>query len=969
MKNLIRNIVVLLIVSLSVIGQSNSQDIKNDEFSSVREKLLMDFRWHFAFGHAYDAKKDFNNGTSYFSYLTKAGYGDGPAARNFDDRAWRILELPHDWVVELPFDPKAGHSHGYKTVGRNFPEVSVGWYRKTFTIPESDLGKRISIEFDGVHRNSIVWVNGFYLGEEHSGYYNFLYDITDYLNYGGENVVAVRVDATMEEGWYYEGAGIYRHVWLHKIASFHIATYGIFVSSEVKDNSADVTARATIINEGKNIANFNVNQIIIDAAGKTVAKGELKNLLLKPWNADESSCAMNLQNPKLWSPESPYLYKLITIISSGESIIDRYETTFGIRTIRFDAKEGFFLNGKHYYLKGTNNHQDHAGVGTAIPDALQEFRIKKLKEMGSNAYRCSHNPPTPELLDACDKLGMLVIDENRLLGTNTEHLDLLKRMILRDRNHPCVFVWSIGNEEWAIEGNITGARIATTMQELVQRLDPTRRVAYASSGWGNGISTVQDVMGFNYIFNGKIDEQHKRFPDQPSMGTEETTSRSTRGIYEDNVTNAHMMATDRKSNGRSLEDGFKFYAARPFLSGIFYWTGFDYRGEPNPYGWPQVTSQCGIVDLCGFPKDMFYYLKSQWTDEPVLHIFPHWNWKGKEGQPVSIWAYSNCDEVDLFLNDKSLGRKTIPENSHIEWMVKYEPGTLFARGYKNGKEIITKKVETTGVSASVKLIPDRSTINADGEDISVITIQVEDSEGRIVPTAGNEISFYLQGPGKIIGVGNGDPSSHETDRYIESVSQVTIENLKAQAVQTKENYLETGIDFNDMDWMPALNQQGEYNVKAKNKLKTVIIRGTFNLPDLNSDTKISLFPKSLGEEQAVYANGQLIVKNVKRNDPVQKYKLDNSILRKGKNVYAIVGTPLAPRFQYDNLNTDPGIIKVFKLAETWKRKVFNGLAQIIVQSTKESGEIILTAESEGLLEGTVKLITQQTVLRPSVSDN
>ncbi len=968
---ILKDAVLCILMPLLVCSQdfvfSQTHVTQSATAANGRERLLMDFGWRFAFGHANDAEKDFNHATGYFSYFAKAGYGDGAASKSFDDRSWRMLDLPHDWAVELPFDPKASYSHGYKTVGRNFPETSIGWYRKTFLIPESDLGRRISIEFDGVHRNPVVWVNGFYLGQEHCGYYGFRYDVTDYLNYGGENVVAVRVDATMEEGWYYEGAGIYRHVWLNKTPPLHMAQYGTFVSSEVKDNSAEVAARATVANEGTSNATFNLGQAIIGADGRVVAQGELKQLTLKPSDMNEFSCLIRVAYPKPWSVETPYLYKLITTVSAGGSIVDRYETTFGIRTVRFDPEEGFFLNGEHVNLKGTNNHQDHAGVGTAIPDALQEFRIKRLKEMGCNAYRCSHNPPTPELLDVCDRLGMLVIDENRLMGINTEHLDLLKRLIMRDRNHASVIIWSLGNEEWAIEGNTTGARIASTMQSFVQRLDPTRRTTYASSGgWGHGISTVQDVMGFNYIFNGDIDKQHADFPNQPSIGTEETTSRGTRGIYEDDAANAHMEAIDRKPSGRSIEDGFDFYAARPFLSGLFFWTGFDYRGEANPFGWPQVSSQYGIVDLCGFPKDMFYYLKSWWTDKPVLHLLPHWNWKGKEGQAISVWAYSNCDEVELFLNSESLGRKTMPKNSHIEWTVNYEPATLLARGYKNGKEIITDKVETTGEPAAITLTPDRSTVNADGEDVSVITVQVNDSKGRFVPTAGNEITFSIQGPGKIIGVGNGDPSSHEPDRYFERVRQLKIEDLKAQAVQAKENYPETGIDFNDSDWPSALNQQGEYNVETKDALKTAVIRGTFNLPDFSDDTEITLWPKSLCEEQAVYVNGHLIAKNIKRDDAVQEYRLDNAILRRGKNIYAVVGTPLVRRYQYDNLNTDPGIIQVFKPSDTWKRKVFNGLAQVIVQSTRQAGKIALTATASGMSPGVLRIEALGATLRPAV---
>lgn len=933
----------------------------------VRDRLLMDFGWRFAFGHAYDVKKDFNYNTGYFSYVTKTGFGDGAAARGFDDRAWRLLNLPHDWAVELPFDAKASSSHGFKTVGRNYPETSIGWYRKTFSIPASDLGKRIGIEFDGVYRNSVVWLNGFYLGEEHSGYNGFRYDITDYVNYGGENVVAVRVDATMEEGWFYEGAGIYRHVWLEKTAPLHIAPHGIFVSSEVKKYSAEITARALITNDGSQKAQCTIEQIIVDNNGSAIVHGTKKHIVAGPGETNEYSTLIQLPHPHLWSIETPYLYSLITSVYSADSLVDQCKTIFGVRTLRFDSKEGFFLNGKHILLKGTNNHQDHAGVGTAIPDALQEFRIKRLKEMGANAYRCSHNPPTPELLDACDRLGMLVIDENRLMGTNAEHLDLLKRMIMRDRNHPSVFIWSIGNEEWAIEGNTTGARIASTMQAFVRKIDPTRRVTYAHSGWGeHGISTVQDVMGFNYIFNGDIDKQHERFPHQPSMGTEETTSRSTRGVYIDDSLHAHLAPVDRKPPGHGVEEGLKFYAARPFLSGLFFWTGFDYRGEPHPYGWPQVSSQSGILDLCGFPKDMFYFLKSWWTDEPVLHIVPHWNWNGKEGDTIQVWAYSSCEEVELFLNARSLGRKLMQKNSHLEWPVVYEPGILRARGYKNGKDVVTDQIATTKEPAQIKMNPDRSTVKADGEDISVVTIQVNDSEGRIVPTACNEILFQLSGPGRIIGAGNGDPSSHEPDTYVEHVFQIPIADLKAKTIDKKDHYGETDWECNDSAWASALGEQGEYNIQAVDSMKAVIIRGNFLLKTVTDETTISLWPKSLGEEQSIYLNGHLVAKNMKRDDLVQEYKLDHAILRNGKNIYAAVAVPLKKRFQYDNLNTDPGIIQVSQPPQAWKRKVFNGLAQVIVQSTKEAGEIVMTASSDGLSQGDLRIQTHRVECRPAV---
>lgn len=965
---------ILALVSLVSVGGpdvlfSRTDGAQPGPTRETRERLLMDFGWRFAFGHATDPAKDFHHGEGYFSYLAKAGYGDGPASKDFDDRGWRTLNLPHDWAAELPFDSTASYSHGFKGIGRKFPEYSIGWYRKAFVVPASDLGRRITIEFDGVHRNSVIWINGFYLGQEHSGYIGFQYDITDYVHYGGENVVVVRVDVTVEEGWYYEGAGIYRHVWLSKTSPLHVARYGTFVFSEVKEMSAHVTARATIVNQETGDATFDIGQAIIDSVGRIVARGELRSLSQRPGDAREYSFSMRVERPRLWSVETPYLYRLITTLHSAGSIVDRYETPFGIRTVRLDPKEGFFLNGRRVTLKGTNNHQDHAGVGTAIPDALQEFRIKRLKEMGSNAYRCSHNPPTPELLDVCDRLGMLVIDENRLMGTTAEHLDALERTILRDRNHPSVFIWSIGNEEWALEGNITGARIASSMQAFVRRLDPTRRITYANSGWGNGISTIIDVMGFNYIFNGDIDGQHAGFPDQPGMGTEETTSRGTRGVYEDDTVKAHMEATDRKPSGRGIETGMSFYAARPFLSGVFFWTGFDYRGEPHPFGWPQIGSQCGILDLCGFPKDMWYYLKSWWTDEPVLHLLPHWNWKGKEGKVIHVWAYSNCDEAELFLNARSLGRKAIPRHSHAAWSVPYEPGTVSARGYRNGQVVIHDQVETAGEPIYLSLIPDRSTIRADGEDLSVITVQVNDSQGRCVTTADNEIRFSLAGPGKILGVGNGDPSSHEPEKFTEHVSQLAIGDLKTRSVQTRQNYPETAMDVDDSGWQAALNAHGEYDVRTKDTLRTTIIRGTFSVPDLPPNSEISLWPKSLCEEQAIYVNGHLIANHIMRDDAVQRYALDPALLARGRNIYAIVGTPLVKKYHYDNLNTDPGVIQVRIPSETWKRRAFNGLAQVIVQSERLAGEITLTASADGLSEGVVKIRTRYTAPRPAVPEH
>jgi len=741
---------------------------------SPRERVLMDDNWKFALGHATDASKDFEPPVGHFTDLAKTGFGSGAADPKFNDDSWRKLDLPHDWAVELPFSEHASGSHGYKAIGRAFPESSVGWYRKKFTIPASDLGKHISIDFDGVFRDSKVWINGHYLGEEQSGYSSFSRNITEYLNYGGENTIAVRVDATQEEGWFYEGAGIYRHVWLVKTAPLHIEKDGTFVTSELKENAADVTARVTVVNDGEKNATFDIEQAILDDSGKSVASVQSTKLEVPADGKGEFTQVLPVASPKLWSIETPNLHKLVTTISQEGKVVDRYETTFGIRSIRFDANEGFFLNGKHVKIKGTDNHQDHAGVGTAIPDALQVYRIAKLKEFGCNAIRCSHNPPTPEFLDACDRLGMLIIDENRLTGTTDYHHDLLRRLILRDRNHPSVVLWSIGNEEWAVECVDTGKRVATQMQRWVKQLDSTRPITVAiSGGWGNGFSEVIEVAGLNYLGNMKgcgftTDKWHAHSPNQPIIGTEECAYNQTRGIYFDDPAKCHLRAYDWKPSewGSTLEAAWKHYDERPYLSGMCIWTGFDYRGEPTPFGWPSVSSQFGILDTCGFPKDGMFYLKTWWADKPVLHLFPHWNWQGKEGQEIPVWVYSNCDEVELFLNGSSQGRKKVTKNSHLEWPVKFAPGTLVARGYKDGKEVLTDKVETTGKPVAVKLTPNRATLAADGADVAVLTVQVTDANGRLVPTADNAITFAITGPGKIIGVGNGDPVSHEQDKFV-----------------------------------------------------------------------------------------------------------------------------------------------------------------------------------------------------------
>ena len=734
------------------------------EAQSVRETILLDKGWKFMLGHAANPKKDFGCGTEYFNYLTKASsiHNEGPYVQKFDDSSWQEVQIPHDWVATLPYASEASHSHGYKTVGWKYPETSVGWYRKTLTIPAGDLGKRLLLRFDGIFRNATVWFNGFYMGTEPSGYATQVYDITPYVKYGEQNLICVRADASLEEGWFYEGAGIYRDVCLEKMAEVSVAPFGTFVYAELQlpYSAATINVETEVHNASLVTRQCEVIQRLLDAEGREVCKSTYANLLLKAKQTRGIKQQMALSNPHLWSTTDPYLYKVETTVKVDGKVTDVYETTTGLRDIKFDAEKGFLLNGKPLKLKGVNMHQDHAGVGAAIPDALQTWRIKQLKKMGCNAYRASHNPMTPALLDICDREGMLVIDENRLMGINDEHLRLLERMIKRDRNHPSIILWSDGNEEWGLENNIQGTRLAEAMREYTRLFDPTRPSTVANAG-GTELIKGLDVVGFNYIVQNDVDNRKKNNPLWKIVGTEETSGCGTRGWYfkEENYKGrmVSLNRTNEQNYENIIERGWKFYAERPWAAGLFYWTGFDYRGEPNPLSYPAHDSEFGIFDYCGFPKDEAYYLKAWWTEEPVLHIFPHWNLQGHEGEEVELWAYSNCDEVELVVNGKKLGRQQMPKNGHLKWKAVYQPGKVVAYGYKNGKRTMTQTIETTKEAYKTVLKTDRQELTADGRDVAVVTVEVQDQKGSVVPDACPLLTFTLEGNGRILGAGNGDP--------------------------------------------------------------------------------------------------------------------------------------------------------------------------------------------------------------------
>ncbi|HEX8464470.1 MAG TPA: beta-galactosidase GalA [Abditibacterium sp.] len=695
------------------------------------------------------------------------------AKANFNDSTWRPVHLPHDFVVEGKFDPRGEISHGALPTG-------VGWYRKSFTLPASDKGKQLWLDFDGIYRNSKIWLNGKLLGTHPSGYIGVRYDITNTANYGGKNILTVRADARSAEGWWYEGGGIYRHVWLTKANKLHVAPLGTFatsqaVGSESNPQSAIVTVQTEVTNDGATPSPLRLVSLVQDAAGKTVASAS-SALTIGAGKTVKLSQKATVAKPRLWSVETPYLYRVVSQIQKGSQILDSSSVPHGIRTLRFDADTGFYLNGKAVKLKGTCNHQDHAGVGVAMPDSLMDWRIKQLKLMGSNAYRCSHNPVATELLEACDRQGMLVMDETRHLGdavraksnNSTTFSDLyeVKTMVKRDRNHPSIILYSMANEEFGLQPTQHGLDIINAMKKATKAIDPTRLVTAAINGvWDRGMARGLEVQGFNYNI-GAYDRHRRAFPTELLTAAETASAVSTRGIYENDRVKTYVSAYDlnHPAWGATAETAWKAVADRPWMSGTFVWTGFDYKGEPTPYAWPSINSHFGILDICGFPKDTFYYYQAWWGNKPVAHILPHWNWPAKQGQPISVWVHSNAQEVELFLNGQSQGRKPMPRNSHLEWSVNYAPGKLEARGY-NGTQVVARDVvETAGAPAKLRLSTDRTTLQADNEDCAVVKVEVLDAQNRVVPTASNRVTFAITSKGKIGGVGNGDPASHEPDK-------------------------------------------------------------------------------------------------------------------------------------------------------------------------------------------------------------
>jgi beta-galactosidase len=777
-------IAAVCLLTFFIIDDLRAQGQKQS--TPVPQRISLDKDWTFSFGNASNPAKDYNYGIA--NIFAKSGKTENtPLNPKFDDSSWRKLNIPHDWAVELPFVNLKNDdltSHGYKPVGGLFPETSIGWYRKNFYAIKLDSGKRFELQFDGVFRDATFWLNGFYIGNNKSGYVGVNYDVTDYIQFDKQNVITVRVDATQYEGWFYEGAGIYRHVWLNMFNNTHIPHDGVFVHSKVDDKNATVTVETTIENKDLVSSTASVYSYIVDRNGKQISKSNEQDIKLNVNERITTVQNLELTNVRLWDLDDPYLYRVVSVVRNDEGVLDSTITKYGIRTISIDPAKGFFLNGKHVKLKGTNNHQDHAGVGSALPDYLQYYRIKLLKDFGSNAYRASHNVPTKELLEACDSLGMLVMNEQRLLNSSPEYMDQFERIIKRDRNHPSIFMWSIGNEEGYLQKNSTGKRIAQTLLAKQMELDPYRISTYAADLANEfmGVNEVIPVRSFNYR-QFAVADYHRDHPHQALIGTEMGSTVTTRGIYEVDSVRAYVPDQDISAPwwASTAETWWSLAAVNDFWAGGFIWTGFDYRGEPTPYVWPNVNSHFGIMDVCGFPKNIYYYYQSWWTDKDVLHISPHWNWKGKEGEKIDVWVNTNADNVELFLNGKSLGKKDMPRNSHLKWEVVYQPGKLKAVAYKKGKKL-EKVVETTTEAYQIVLHPDKKIIKADGKDATVVNVSVVDKKGREVPTANFIVNFKTSGDIKIIGVGNGDPSSHEKDIFLEGDWSRSLFNGKCQVI-------------------------------------------------------------------------------------------------------------------------------------------------------------------------------------------
>jgi beta-galactosidase len=725
----------------------------------------------------------------------------GAEATAFDDTDWRRLDLPHDWSIEGPFSQD--HPSGGR--GGSLPG-GVGWYRKRFVLRVQAQGTKVTVQFDGVYKNCDVWLNDQHLGFHPYGYTSFHYDLTPHLRSAGqENVLAVRADNTQQpDARWYSGSGIYRHVWLTITNALHVAHWGTFVRTPmVSEVMARVEVLTQVQNESDVPKDCTLVTVIVDAEGTAVGRAESQHPVA-PGQTHEFVQQIKVMQPRLWSVEDPYLYRAQSTVKDGDQVVDTCETPLGIREIRFDADRGFLLNGQRVKINGVCLHHDGGCVGAAVPKRVWERRLETLKAMGCNGIRSSHYPPAPEFLDLCDRMGFLVMDENfdewRMGKFAYGYHDYFDEwaiadtvsMVRRDRNHPSVVIWSVGNEipEQMVP---EGVEILQGLIDVVHKEDPTRPVTSACDHIEAHVPATEaflnalDVVGYNYVDRWaerrelcySVDRQ--RYPKRKMMGTENVSVAGVRGQYDPEKADGwHGPYHTRMIRAEQL---WKFTRLYDYVAGDFMWTGIDYLGETH---WPAKNTSCGPIDLCGFPKDEYYFYQSQWTDVPVMHLFPHWTWPGREGEVIPVICYTNCDSVELLVNGRSFGEQILSfprygmdpskgwgeqdwmsfvrpttADLHLRWTVPYEPGVLRAVGKRNGEVGCEHEIVTAGPAARIKLTADRDTVASDGRDVAHLTVQILDAQGHPVPEADDLVTFDVQGPGRIIGVDNGNPVSHE----------------------------------------------------------------------------------------------------------------------------------------------------------------------------------------------------------------
>ena len=718
------------------------------------EKFVLDKGWLFHLG---DIDNNFHRTHTEFYMAAKAGGALGAASPDHPTMDWQRIDLPHDWAVWGEFSEKFGPAQGYKPRGK-------AWYKRRFRLDESDKGKQLLIEFEGISGHATVYCNGSVVKRNFCGYNSFTADITDMAVYGDMlNDITVFVDADVIEGWWYEGAGIYRHVNMYKRPNVHIAHWGVFVHPEKVDIDVwDALCDTTVENIGYSDAEFTLVSKIIDRNGHMVGKCETDGLC-GAYSRVKVCQSVLTYSPRLWDIDSPELYSMKSELYIDGALIDVSSVSFGFRTISISADNGFILNGRRVQLYGTCNHQDHAGVGVAVPDRINEYRIRLLKEMGANAYRCAHGNPSPQILDLCDKYGLLVMDENRNFTTSPDGLEQITDMVLRDRNHPSVVMYSIFNEE-PLQGTFTGRKLAKHLRAEIKSLDDTRPVLGAMNTGvlsDDGAADVLDITGFNYITH-TFDDFREKFPHVPMLGSENDSAFATRGVYKTDLEEHVIDNYDTVAApwGNTYRDGFRQIMERPHIMGMFIWTGFDYRGEPTPFEWPSISTQFGIMDTCGFKKDVFYLNKAFFTDEPMIHVLPHWN--HREGDTVKVMTYTNCTEAEIFVNGISYGKKSVDKYDMATWEIPFTPGILQAVGIKDGKTVSDTR-KTAGKSAKLIMDASSDTLFADCKDAAAINVYVVDKEGTVVPTSCDLVRFSVSN-GTIIGVGNGNPNSHESDK-------------------------------------------------------------------------------------------------------------------------------------------------------------------------------------------------------------